>query len=150
MDQIFSTYQVGLWFNRNLFSFYRSTFKGMLGAVQVQVLSDLFMLGTAHPQEMADRLDVPKQHASKILARLSELGFVDSRPDPSDGRSRLFYLTENGTALVQQHIQESNAHFQEMLDKLGDEDRKALGESLETLLQIFRKMQSNPSLADSK
>lgn len=148
MDQIQSTYQLGLWFNRHLFSYYRSTFKGMFGAVQVQVLSDLYLLSRVRLQTLADRLDVPKQHASKILARLGDLGFVSSSPDPADGRSRFFTLTQNGTDLVRKHIQESNAHFQKMLEKLDEADRQTLSQSLQTLLGILDKIEQDPSWTD--
>ena len=141
MDQVQLAYRVGEWFNRVLFSYYRATFKGNLGAVQVQALSDLYILGSARMQEMADRLDVPKQHASKILARLGETGLVESRPDPDDGRARIFSLTPEGKALVEEHIEKSNSRFREMLATLSEEDRRELGGSMEKLLEIFGRLQ---------
>ena len=137
MDQIRLTYQLGLWFNKTLFSYYRSTYKGLLGAVQVHALDELYVGGALRPQEISDHLNVPKQHASKILARLNDLGFVRSEADPSDGRSRVFTLTDSGKALVESHIRESNSHFQHMLDTLDEEARQRLRAALEEAYGIL-------------
>ena len=139
-DHIQAAYQLGLWFNRTLISYYRSTYKGLFGAVQVQALDDLYVLGSVRPQEMADRLDIPKQHASKILSRLCDLSLAESQPDSSDGRSRIFCLTDSGRALVQEHIRQSNENFRKMLETLDGEALGELGTSLEKTLRILTRI----------
>jgi len=45
---------------------------------------------------LADRLGVSKQGAGQLVDDMSRRGYVQSRPDPSDGRARLLELTTRG------------------------------------------------------
>lgn len=50
--------------------------------------------------ELADRLAVTQQAASKTVADLERRGLVERKPDPSDGRSRLVHLAPRGHDVV--------------------------------------------------
>lgn len=45
---------------------------------------------------LADRLGVSKQGAGQIVEDMTRRGYVQRRPDPSDGRARLLELTSRG------------------------------------------------------
>jgi DNA-binding MarR family transcriptional regulator len=45
---------------------------------------------------LADRLGVSKQGAGQLVDDMTRRGYVQSRPDPSDGRARLLELTGRG------------------------------------------------------
>jgi DNA-binding MarR family transcriptional regulator len=45
---------------------------------------------------LADRLGVSKQGAGQLVDDMARRGYVQSRPDPSDGRARLLELTSRG------------------------------------------------------
>jgi DNA-binding MarR family transcriptional regulator len=51
--------------------------------------------------EIAAHIGVGKGTMSRQLARLTELGLVDRRPDPYDSRGQLIRLTEEGARRVQ-------------------------------------------------
>jgi DNA-binding MarR family transcriptional regulator len=53
----------------------------------------------AHPlttSALAERLGVSKQGAGQLVDDMTRRGYVQSRPDPSDGRARLLELTSRG------------------------------------------------------
>ena len=141
MDKLQLVYRLGLLFDRRVLSFYRNTYKGIVGQVQQQTLSDLYEFHSMRTQEIADRLAIPKQHASKILTRLVELGYVSAAADPEDGRSRLYSLTAGGRNLVEEHIEESNRHFQKLIDNLSEEEQDTLAEAMAEIVSLLEHME---------
>lgn len=51
--------------------------------------------------QLAERMGVTQQAASKVIAELEELGYVERREDPEDKRIRRLALTRRGTAVVE-------------------------------------------------
>jgi len=49
--------------------------------------------------ELARRARMRKQSMAQAVEQLERLGYVERRPDPSDGRARLVVLTERGAAV---------------------------------------------------
>src|SRR5579885_1202213 len=54
--------------------------------------------GPSRITELADKLGMTLQGASKLVIELERLGYVTRRPDPADGRNRIVELTERGWA----------------------------------------------------
>lgn len=50
----------------------------------------------ARPSELAAQRGLSKQAANYLLGQLEQLGYLERRPDPADGRSRRIALTERG------------------------------------------------------
>lgn len=50
--------------------------------------------------DLAARLHITKQGAAQIIDDMERRGYVERRPDPSDGRARLLYLSTRGTAAL--------------------------------------------------
>ena len=46
--------------------------------------------------ELAERLEISKQGAGQIVDDMERRGYVERRPDPTDRRARLLYLTARG------------------------------------------------------
>jgi DNA-binding MarR family transcriptional regulator len=65
------------------------------------VLSVIGVRRSASPSELADILRVPPTSISRHVARLAEAGLVRRGPNPSDGRSALLELTDDGRAKVE-------------------------------------------------
>ncbi len=64
-----------------------------------QVLSALDFAGT--PQGLlAERLGMSKQGVQQLVDQLVDDGYVERRPDPSDGRGRVVRYTERGAQLM--------------------------------------------------
>lgn len=45
---------------------------------------------------LADRLEISKQGAGQVVEEMTRRGYLQSRPDPSDGRARLLELSDRG------------------------------------------------------
>lgn len=131
-----AAFEVGRFFVSDIYAFYQDTYRGVLGKVQVEALDYLHVRGQASIKELAERLNIPKQHASKIVGKLEELGLARRARDPEDGRSWLFSLTDDGRSFVGEHIAQSNKHLVAYLDSLGEKDRQDLLASLETAARI--------------
>src|SRR5919202_4197145 len=57
--------------------------------------------GPARITELADKLGMTVQGASKLVADLERLGYVDRRVDPGDRRNRIVALTARGWAGIE-------------------------------------------------
>jgi DNA-binding MarR family transcriptional regulator len=65
--------------------------------------------------ELAARAEMTHQSMSELVATLERRGWVERRPDPSDGRARLVCLTPEGRRLAARglhHINEIEAAWQ--------------------------------------
>jgi DNA-binding MarR family transcriptional regulator len=65
--------------------------------------------------ELAARAEMTHQSMSELVATLERRGWVERRPDPSDGRARLVCLTREGRRLTARglhHINEIEAAWQ--------------------------------------
>lgn len=51
--------------------------------------------------ELAERVGMTKQGCGQFVRTLSGSGFLDTRPDPSDGRVRLVHRTPEGDRVIQ-------------------------------------------------
>lgn len=90
--------------------------------------------------ELAERLEITKQGAGQLVDDMERRGYVERRPDPTDGRARLLYLSEKGSAalaaarrfhqryerrLVREHGAEAVNSLRTMLTAMAGEDRAA-------------------------
>jgi DNA-binding MarR family transcriptional regulator len=90
--------------------------------------------------ELADRLEISKQGAGQIVDDMERRGYVERRPDPTDGRARLLHLAEHGRAalaaarrfhqryertLIAEHGQEAVASLRAVLTAMAGEDQTA-------------------------
>jgi DNA-binding MarR family transcriptional regulator len=57
--------------------------------------------GPARVTELAPKLGMTPQGASKLVGELERLGYVERRADPTDGRNRLVALTARGWAAIE-------------------------------------------------
>ena len=133
-------FQLGSLFDGKIVSFYRNSYRGFLGQIQIQVLNDLKEHQPTKPQDVAERLNISKQHASKILLHFEESGYVVHQDDQADRRSKLFRLSTEGEDLIRKHIEESNRHFEEMISKLDPSEQTEMTDAMKTLIQVLQKM----------
>jgi DNA-binding MarR family transcriptional regulator len=76
--------------------------------------------------ELAARADMTHQSMSELVAGLEARGWVERRPDPTDGRARLVCLTTEGRHLTRRglhHINEIEAEWQRRWQEAGHEGR---------------------------
>ncbi|MEU9308597.1 MarR family winged helix-turn-helix transcriptional regulator [Streptomyces sp. NPDC048256] len=58
--------------------------------------------GTLGMSELAQRLKITRSRLTHAVNRLREVGLVDRREDPADGRGQLAFLTEQGRSLLEE------------------------------------------------
>ena len=67
-----------------------------LRITQFLTLAALDEVGSAAVNALAERLDIERTAMGKMVGFLERDGFVTIKPSPTDGRSRLLELTEEG------------------------------------------------------
>jgi DNA-binding MarR family transcriptional regulator len=76
--------------------------------------------------ELAARADMTHQSMSELVAGLEARGWVERRPDPTDGRARLICLTPAGRDVTRRglhHIHEIEAQWQQRWQEAGHDGR---------------------------
>jgi DNA-binding MarR family transcriptional regulator len=59
------------------------------------------IVGPTRVTELAEKLGMTMQGASKLVVDLERLGYVERRTDPNDGRNRIVSLTARGWAGIE-------------------------------------------------
>jgi DNA-binding MarR family transcriptional regulator len=97
--------------------------------------------GPLTPSELAARERVQRPTATRLVARLEELGHVQRAADPLDRRSSLLSVTPEGRALLDELRGRKTAYLAHRLERLDPEERAALDRAaaiLERLLEDDR------------
>lgn len=131
---------VGHFFVSDIYAFYLDTYKGSLGKVQVEALDHIHNVTQVSVKDLAEKLNISKQHASKIVARLEGDRYLSKERSDEDARSNLYSLTEKGKKFIEEHIAISNAHLLEYVGSLSRQDREKFAKSLEQLAEIINGM----------
>lgn len=132
-----AAYQVGRFFCSDVYAYYQDTYKGVLGKVQVEAMDYMHLKGETGIMELASRLNISKQHASKIALKLEEIGYAEKKKDPADGRAVFYRLTEEGNRFVREHIALSDQYFEKRINELAEEDRETLRSCLMQASEIL-------------
>ena len=110
-----------------------------LSPTQAAALATIDRHGPLTPSELADREQVKRPTATRVIARLEELGLVDRARDPHDGRSSLVALTARGRVLVTRLRARKDVYLARRLRELDADDRATLDRAaaiLERLLEV--------------
>ena len=78
--------------------------------------------GPLTPSELADRERIQRPTATRIVARLVELGVAERTVDPADARSALVTVTPPGRALLRRLRKRKNAYLARRLRELDAEE----------------------------
>ena len=97
--------------------------------------------GPLTPSALAARERVQRPTATRLVARLEELGVVQRAGAPADRRSSLLSVTPEGRALLEEMRGRKTAYLAHRIEKLEPEERAALDRAaaiLERLLEDER------------
>jgi DNA-binding MarR family transcriptional regulator len=92
------------------------------------------------PRALAGHLGVAPSTLSAAIARLSELGYLTSKPDDTDRRKRELRLTARGAEAIASTSVLNAEKVQAVLDKLKPDERKAAVRGLVLLARAARKL----------
>lgn len=101
-------------------------------AAHLAVFPHLDLDGT-RVTELARRMGVTKQAVSQVIDELEQMGIVERRPDPDDGRAKRVVFTDAGRAAILRGLSVLKSIEDEVLDALSPTRRKRLLEDLQTL-----------------
>jgi DNA-binding MarR family transcriptional regulator len=113
-----------------------------LGPSQTAALATVERHGPLTPTELARIERIQRPTATRIVARLEEVGLVERVRDPRDARSFTVRATAEGRALMKKLRTRKNAYLARRLRDLSDDDLATLDRAaaiLEALLERERR-----------
>jgi DNA-binding MarR family transcriptional regulator len=93
--------------------------------------------------ELAARAAITHQSMSELVSALEQRGYLERRPDPSDGRARIVRLTPTGRQMARKAIKEMAAIEAEWRNRLAREGLK--GDIVAALTQALATQQPRPA-----
>jgi DNA-binding MarR family transcriptional regulator len=115
----------------------RQEASGGLSPSQGAALAVIDRHGPLTPSELAARERIQRPTATRVLARLEELGLVLRAADPADRRSSLVSVSPAGAALLADLRTRKDAFLSERLEALGPGDRATLERAADLLEDLL-------------
>ena len=103
---------------------------------QLSALATLSKEGSMTPGALAVRERVRPPSMTRVVASLAELGFVDRRGHPDDGRQVLVSVSSTGAELIEVERRASREWLQQRLAELSPDERKTLVLAAELMMVI--------------
>ena len=132
-------YRMRVVFERKVVAPYRDTYRGELGQAQVELLELLYQHGPLRQHDAAGELRTSKQHVSKMVARLEQMGYVCQGADDTDARSHVVALSDTGRAYVDRHIAEGSKRARELFLHLSAAERTELDQAMLAVARLLEK-----------
>ncbi len=107
--------------------------------VDYQTLKRIEMTPDSRATDIAEALGVPATTLQSALDRLVRMGFLEKRAHPTDGRAKVYRLTEDGTSLRQAIHAQDRANMGAMLEVLGEGEREGFVEMMERIEEALRR-----------
>lgn len=108
-----------------------------LQPVGYRMLSHLVKWGPHHPGRLADVLETDKSVISRQAKLLCELGLLDVKPDPQDGRGRIFVVTPRAHEVMVQTREWAFGRLAVALEGLEEAEVEQFASLLERVNQGF-------------
>ena len=115
----------------------RQAASGDLSPTQGAALATIDCHGPLTPSELATRERIQRPTATRVIARLEEMGLVDRTQDPIDRRSFVVALTPAGRALLARVRTRKNAYLARRLRDLDADERATLDRAAAILERVL-------------
>ena len=112
---------------------------GVLSPTLTAALATIEAHGPLTPSELAERERVRRPTATRIVARLVDLGLVTRTPDPADGRGFLVAPTAEGRALLKRLRGRKNAYLAKRMRNLDPDEVATLERAAEILERLLER-----------
>lgn len=99
--------------------------------------------------DLAEQAQVTKQTAGFLVDQLERAGYVERRPDPTDGRARLVCVAERGQRAIELANAVVTTVQNEWAEHLGPREMRQLRRSLERLREIMDPYRQSSSISSS-
>jgi DNA-binding MarR family transcriptional regulator len=107
-------------------------------STQCHLLTELARSGPLPLSELGHRVCLEKSWVSRAVEAMVERGLVTKEPNPSDARSWLVTLTDDGERTVRELDQTLDTHAEQLLASLDERERSAVERSLLLLMKALR------------
>lgn len=107
-------------------------------STQCHLLTELARSGPLSLSELGVRVLLEKSWVSRAVDAMVERGLVTKEPNPSDARSWLVTLTDDGVRTVQELEQALDSHADQLLSALSERERSTVEHSLLLLMKALR------------
>jgi len=108
-----------------------------LSPSQISALATIERHGPLTPSELADRERVKRPTATRVAAKLEEMGTIARTADPADARSSLLQITAGGRALLGRLRRRKTAYLAQRLSALEADDLAVLERASEVLERML-------------
>ncbi|MEV6561139.1 MarR family transcriptional regulator [Nocardia sp. NPDC051756] len=107
-----------------------------ISLTQLSALATLARDGAMTPGALAARERVQPPSMTRVIASLTDLGMVERKPHPTDGRQIIVSLSEAGNALIADETHAREAWMTEQLSGLTDNQIDVLTQAVGIMKQI--------------
>lgn len=107
-------------------------------STQCHLLTELARNGPLPLSDLGTRVSLEKSWVSRAVDAMVERGVVTKEPNPSDARSWLVTLTDEGNRTVDELNQTLDSHAEQLLASLTPRERSAVEHSLLLLMKALR------------
>jgi len=105
---------------------------------QCLLLTELGRSGPLPLSELGTRVSLEKSWVSRAVDSMVERGLVTKEPNPTDARSWLVTLTDQGQRTVKELNQTLDQHTDQLLSSLTERERASVESSLLLLMKALR------------
>lgn len=110
---------------------------GVLTPTLMAALATVKRCGPMTPSEVADAEAVKRPTATRVLAKLEEIGLIERTPDPADGRSSLVAVTGRGHEYIVRASGRKDALLAKKMAELPRQDVATLERAAEILERML-------------
>ena len=107
-----------------------------LSATEMSVLGRILRGEADTPGRLARAEHVQPPSMTKVLERIEQLGFIDRRPHPDDGRQQLLSITTQGTEFVERTREQRTRWLSERVEQLSAAERSVLARAVAALEKL--------------
>jgi DNA-binding MarR family transcriptional regulator len=108
-----------------------------LSPSQISALATIERHGPLTPSELADRERVTRPTATRVAAKLEEMGTIARTADPADARSSLLQITARGRALLGRLRRRKTAYLAQRLSALEADELAVLERASDVLERML-------------
>lgn len=107
-----------------------------ISLTQISALSTLHKCGAMTPGRLAEKEGVRPPSMTRVIAALTEAGYVRRSAHPTDGRQFIVELTETGDEYVHAMISVREAWLDQRLAELSESERDTLERAAEIIERV--------------
>lgn len=126
--------------NSRLVRPFKNSLNGEMSLETYYCLETLKSRGTATMTEMARRLNVPKQQATKLVDALAVHGFVERSPRENDRRTVEVCLTPKAAAYLDDYHMKNKEFIRTLEERLTEQELQRLNDAVIVLAQTLPKL----------